>query len=96
MPQNARSRIRNRNLRVAITVGKPVRRSGRVKSFNTTKGYGFIQPDDGGPDVFLHIKAYENSGLAGQPPVGQRLEYQMGPGLKPGCKEAKMLKLLAH
>ena len=39
--------------------------TGTVKWFNTTKGYGFIQPDEGGKDVFVHISAVERSGLTG-------------------------------
>jgi cold shock protein len=39
--------------------------SGTVKWFNTTKGYGFIQPSDGGADVFVHISAVQRAGLQG-------------------------------
>ena len=39
--------------------------TGTVKWFNTTKGYGFIAPEDGGKDVFVHISAVERSGLTG-------------------------------
>ena len=49
--------------------------TGTVKFFNTTKGYGFIQPDNGGKDVFVHISAVERAGL-GQLSEGQKIEFE--------------------
>lgn len=50
--------------------------TGTVKWFNTTKGYGFIQPEDGGKDVFVHISAVERAGLRGLN-EGQRVSFQL-------------------
>jgi CspA family cold shock protein len=50
--------------------------SGTVKFFNSQKGYGFIQPDDGGKDVFVHISAVERSGIP-NPDEGQKLTYDL-------------------
>ncbi|WP_196257886.1 cold-shock protein [Pelagibacterium limicola] len=50
--------------------------TGTVKWFNTQKGYGFIQPDEGGADVFVHISAVQNSGMAGLD-EGQRIAYEI-------------------
>ena len=50
--------------------------SGTVKWFNGQKGYGFIQPDDGGKDVFVHISAVERAGL-GALNEGQKLKYDV-------------------
>lgn len=50
--------------------------TGTVKWFNTTKGYGFIQPEDGGKDVFVHISAVERAGLRGLN-EGQRVGYEL-------------------
>jgi cold shock protein len=50
--------------------------SGTVKFFNTTKGYGFIQPDGGGKDVFVHISAVEKAGLDGLR-EGDKVTYDM-------------------
>jgi ATP-dependent RNA helicase RhlE len=50
--------------------------SGSVKWFNSTKGYGFIQPDDGGKDVFVHISAVEQSGLSNLQ-EGQKISYEV-------------------
>lgn len=50
--------------------------TGTVKWFNTTKGYGFIEPDEGGKDVFVHITAVQQSGLDGLN-ENQKVEYEM-------------------
>ena len=50
--------------------------TGTVKWFNPQKGYGFIQPDDGGKDVFVHISAVERSGLNGLN-EGQKINYEI-------------------
>ena len=50
--------------------------TGKVKWFNTTKGYGFIMPDEGGSDAFVHISAVQKSGLAGLR-EGQQIEYEL-------------------
>ena len=52
---------------------------GTVKWFNSTKGYGFIQPENGGPDVFVHISAVERAGLSTLS-EGQKVSYELQPG----------------
>ncbi len=53
--------------------------TGTVKWFNPTKGYGFIEPDDGSKDVFVHISAVERSGI-GNLREGQRLSFELERG----------------
>jgi CspA family cold shock protein len=53
--------------------------TGTVKWFNPNKGFGFIQPDDGGKDAFVHISAVERSGLSSLQ-EGQKVEYELAPG----------------
>ena len=53
--------------------------TGTVKWFNPNKGFGFIQPDDGGSDAFVHISAVERSGLSSLQ-EGQKVEYELAPG----------------
>jgi len=50
--------------------------TGTVKWFNTTKGYGFIAPDDGGKDVFVHISAVQRSGMETLA-EGQQISYEL-------------------
>ncbi len=67
--------------------------TGTVKWFNTTKGYGFIQPDQGGPDVFVHISAVERSGLRGLND-GQKISYEIVADRRTGKSSADQLKLM--
>jgi CspA family cold shock protein len=53
--------------------------TGTVKWFNAQKGYGFIQPDDGSKDVFVHISAVERAGL-GRLNEGQKVKYEVQRG----------------
>jgi len=50
--------------------------SGTVKWFNTTKGYGFIQPEDGGNDIFVHISAVQAAGMQSLD-EGQKINYEI-------------------
>jgi CspA family cold shock protein len=66
--------------------------NGTVKWFNTTKGYGFIAPDDGGKDVFVHISAVERSGLTGLAD-DQKVSFEMREG-RDGRQMASDIQLL--
>ncbi|WP_034993416.1 cold-shock protein [Beijerinckia mobilis] len=65
---------------------------GTVKFFNSDKGYGFIKPDDGGRDIFVHITAVERAGLQSLL-EGQRLSYEVEPDKKGKGPKAVELKL---
>jgi len=66
--------------------------TGTVKWFNETKGYGFIQPDTGGKDVFVHISAVERAGLRGLA-EGQKISYEVQADRKTGKEAAVDLKV---
>ena len=64
---------------------------GTVKFFNTSKGFGFIAPDDGGKDVFVHISAVERAGLR-ELNEGQKLAYEIVADKRTGRSSADNLK----
>lgn len=65
--------------------------TGTVKWFNPTKGFGFIQPDDGGNDVFVHISAVERSGL-GSLNEGQKVSFELERDQRSGKMSAGQLQ----
>ena len=68
--------------------------TGTVKWFNTQKGFGFIQPDSGGPDVFVHISAVERAGLRGLAD-GQKISYELVADSRSGKSSADQLQVAA-
>ena len=75
-----------------VTQENTVMANGTVKWFNTTKGYGFIAPDNGGKDVFVHISAVERSGLTGLAD-NQKVTYDLASG-RDGRESAENLALV--
>jgi cold shock protein len=67
--------------------------TGTVKWFNTQKGFGFIAPDDGGKDVFVHISAVERAGI-GHLRDGQKVRFELVSDRKSGKLSADNLKAL--
>ncbi len=65
--------------------------TGTVKWFNEQKGYGFIQPDSGGKDVFVHISAVERAGLRGLA-EGQKISYEVQADRRTGKESAVDLR----
>lgn len=64
---------------------------GTVKWFNSQKGFGFIQPDDGGKDVFVHISAVERAGMSNLH-EGQKISYEVVADRKTGKSSADQLR----
>ncbi|MCL4152624.1 UNVERIFIED_CONTAM: hypothetical protein GTU68_024709 [Idotea baltica] len=64
--------------------------TGTVKWFNSQKGFGFIEPDDGGNDVFVHISAVERAGLPGLD-EGQKISYELEKDARSGKSSAGQL-----
>jgi len=67
--------------------------TGTVKWFNATKGFGFIQPESGGPDVFVHISAVERAGLRGLN-EGQKVSYELEQDKRSGKMAAGQIQPL--
>ncbi|HET6375190.1 MAG TPA: cold-shock protein [Methylocella sp.] len=68
--------------------------SGTVKWFNAQKGFGFIEPESGGRDIFVHISAVERAGLPGLV-EGQKLTYEVVSDSRSGKSSADRLQLIS-
>jgi len=75
----------------SLKYGEDTMATGTVKWFNTEKGYGFIAPDTGGKDIFVHISAVERSGLTGLPD-NQKVTFDVEAG-RDGRESATNLSL---
>ena len=64
-----------------------------MKCFNATKGFGFIQPDDGGPDAFVHISAVERAGMSNLN-EGQKLNFELTKDNRSGKMSADKLQAM--
>ena len=79
---------RSRGVMTEETVAMP---TGTVKWFNETKGYGFIQPDQGNKDVFVHISAVERSGMSGLA-EGMKVSFDLEADRRTGKESATNLR----
>ena len=69
-------------------------KTGSVKFYNSARGYGFIQPEDGSPDVFIHATALENAGLRGLV-EGQKLNFEVKTDPRNGKTSASNVEMAA-
>jgi cold shock protein len=67
--------------------------TGTVRFFLPQKGYGFIAPDDGGPDVFVHVRDLQKAGMR-EPHLGRRVSYEIALSERTGKPRAEALKEL--
>jgi CspA family cold shock protein len=74
---------------VLVPIGTPNMAFGTVKWFNATKGYGFIQPDDGSQDVFVHISEVQRAGMDSLQ-EGQKLSYELEQGRQGKASAARL------
>lgn len=74
-----------------VSLGEFVMNIGTVKWFNAQKGFGFIQPDDGSKDVFVHVSAVERAGFR-QLNEGQRIQYELATDRRSGKTSADSLQ----
>lgn len=81
-------RLRERQL--LLLDGGSIMATGTVKWFDSTKGFGFIQPDDGGTDAFVHISAVERAGMRNIV-EGQKISYELVRDKKSGKMSADQL-----
>jgi CspA family cold shock protein len=65
--------------------------TGTIKKYIADRGFGFVKPDDGGPDVFVHLKAFA---LGIKPAEGMRVSYDVAPDSKSGKSQAVGVKVL--
>jgi cold shock protein len=81
--------LRNRVFKLAPERG--VMTTGTVKWYNSQKGFGFIQPDDGGKDAFVHVSAIERAGM-GDLTEGQKISYELVTDTRSGKMSADKLQ----
>jgi CspA family cold shock protein len=89
--QNSKNGARHPSASHNHTVKGFVMSAGTVKWFNSTKGFGFIQPDDGGQDVFVHISAVERAGMRDLR-EGQKISYELTQDKRSGKMSADQLR----
>ena len=89
--QKSKTTVERRSADNNVAMKGFVMTTGTVKWFNSTKGFGFIQPDNGGPDVFVHISAVERAGMR-EIVEGQKIGYEMERDNKSGKMSAGQLQ----